>query len=136
MKKNFWPAVILAAALAILTGCGRTGEFGYVDMQRIMQESPKVKEMREQITQKVQEFQTVSEQEKKQLSAEEFAQKQQLRQSELMAYNNELDNQFKALLSQAMETVSREKKLGAVLIKDSVLQGGVDVTDEILKKLE
>ena len=36
----------------------------------------------------------------------------------------------------SLEEVAKEKKLGAVIYKNGMAWGGIDVTDEVLKKLQ
>ena len=47
-----------------------------------------------------------------------------------------LQNKLKASLDSALNAVAKEKGLGAVLIKDAVPQGGVDVTDSVIEKMK
>ena len=35
-----------------------------------------------------------------------------------------------------MAEIAKEKNLGAVLVKQGVAQGGVDITDEVIKRLK
>ena len=50
--------------------------------------------------------------------------------------SSEAQNKLKASLDTALAEVSKEKNLGAVLIKDAVPAGGVDITDEVIKKMK
>ena len=45
-------------------------------------------------------------------------------------------SKLKASLETALAEISKEKNLSAVLIKDAVPSGGVDVTDEVIKKMK
>jgi outer membrane protein len=49
---------------------------------------------------------------------------------------NKRSDQIEATIKTAIETVAKEGKYDAVMIKEAVLYGGVDVSDEVLKKLK
>jgi len=49
---------------------------------------------------------------------------------------NKRSDQIEANIKIAIETVAKEGKYDAVMIKEAVLYGGVDVSDEVLKKLK
>ena len=49
---------------------------------------------------------------------------------------SEAQNKLKASFTNALNQVAKDKNLGAILIKDAVPQGGVDVTDDVLKNMK
>ena len=49
---------------------------------------------------------------------------------------NQKPKQIKSKFGFALNAVAKEKGLGAVLIKDAVPQGGVDVTDSVIEKMK
>jgi outer membrane protein len=49
---------------------------------------------------------------------------------------SEAQNKLKTSFNAALNKVAQEKKLGAILTKDAVPQGGTDVTDEVLKNMK
>ena len=136
VKKALVLVIILITTAFLATGCsGRNAEFGYIDMQKLMQESTKLKEYNEQIDKKVKENQEIDEKEKASLSEEVFLQNQRVRQAEIMAFGRELEEEFMADFNKASNDIANEKKLGAILLKSSVLQGGVDITEDMIKKM-
>ncbi|MDR2005939.1 MAG: OmpH family outer membrane protein [Acidaminococcales bacterium] len=134
MKRIFLLVIFLITF--VIAGCGgRSADFGYVDMQRVVAESAKVKELQSQIQLKAEELSELDEKEKTSLNAEEYQRNQQLRRGEMTALSKDIENQFENILNQAMSEVAKDKGLGAVLAKNSVLHGGIDVTDDVLKKI-
>lgn len=128
-------AVVLLTAF--MAGCGgRNAAFGYVDMQKVMQDSPKVKDLRTQMENKMKEMQAAEEKDKATLKGDELTKKQQANNAEMQAFGGKLEEEFQASLNKAMDEVAKEKKLGAVLAKGSVLHGGVDVTDDVIKRMK
>ena len=135
MKKFLLLIILVVAAMAV-SGCGgRDASFGYVDIQKILEGSAKFKGLNEQMEKKVTEVQTLDAAEQKALPAEDYAKNAQMRRNELVALQKDLENQLKTTLDNAMEAVANEKKLGAILVKGGVLHGGVDVTDDVLKRM-
>jgi len=49
---------------------------------------------------------------------------------------NKKSDEIEANIKAAIETVAKEGKYDAVMIKEAVLFGGIDVSDEVLKKLK
>ena len=134
--KKFLLLIILVVAAMTVSGCGgRDASFGYVDIQKILEGSAKFKELNEQMEKKVTEVQTLDVAEQNTLPAEDYAKNAQMRRNELVALQKDLENQLKTTLDNAMEAVANEKKLGAILVKGGVLHGGVDVTDDVLKRM-
>ena len=128
-------AIIMSFSL-LAAGCsGKTATVGVVDMEKVMKESPKVKTLQEQLTTKGKAIQDELDNDQKTLSKEDFDKKQQAKYGEFMQLRQDLESQVEASMKQSMEEVAKEKNLGAILFKQGVAQGGVDVTDDVLKKM-
>ena len=128
-------AIIMGFSL-LAAGCsGKTATVGVVDMEKVMKESPKVKNLQEQLTTKGKAIQDELDNDQKTLSKEDFDKKQQAKYGEFMQLRQDLESQVEASMKQSMEEVAKEKNLGAILFKQGVAQGGVDVTDDVLKKM-
>ncbi len=141
MKKNTrWGALLLAMMISavLLAGCGaeKPSTIGIVDMQKVMTENPKIKQMQEQLNTKAQALTANLEKEKATLKPEEYQQKEQLAYAEFMKLKQEFEAQIEAQTRKVLEEVAREKKLGAVIYKNGMAWGGVDVTEDVLKKLQ
>ena len=70
------------------------------------------------------------------LKPEEFQQKEQLAYAEFMKLKQEFEAQIETQTKKVLEEVAKEKKLGAVIYKNGMAWGGIDVTDDVLKKLQ
>jgi len=141
MKKSTrWSAVLLVMMLAavLLTGCGadKPSTIGIVDMQKVMTDNPKIKQMQEQLNTKAQELTANLEKEKATLKPEEFQAKEQLAYASFMQMKQEFEAQIEAQTKKVLEEVAKEKKLGAVIYKNGMAWGGIDVTEDVLKKLQ
>ena len=135
-----WSALLLVMlfSVVLLAGCGaeKPSTIGIVDMQKIMTENPKIKQMQEQLNGKAQELTANLEKERATLKPEEFQQKEQLAYAEFMKLKQEFEAQIETQTKKVLEEVAKEKKLGAVIYKNGMAWGGIDVTDEVLKKLQ
>lgn len=128
-------AIIMGLSL-LAAGCsGKTATVGVVDLEKVMKESPKIKTLQEQLTTKGKAIQDELDNDQKTMSKEDFDKKQQAKYGEFMQLRTELEGQVEAAMKQSMDAVAKEKNLGAILYKQGVAQGGVDVTDDVLKKM-
>ena len=105
-------------------------------MEKVMTENVKIKEMQEQLNKKAQEITANLEKERTTLKPEEYQQKEQLAYAEFMQLKQEFEAKIQAQIQKVLEEVAKEKKLGAVIYKNGMAWGGIDVTDEVLKKLQ
>ena len=139
-KGSRWSALLLVIIFSavLLTGCGaeKPSTIGIVDMQKVMTENPKIKQMQEQLNGKAQELTANLEKQRATLKPEEFQQKEQLAYAEFMKLKQEFEAQIETQTKKVLEEVAKEKKLGAVIYKNGMAWGGIDVTDEVLKKLQ
>ena len=141
MKKyTRWSAFLLIVMVStiLLAGCGaeKPSTIGIVDMQKVMAENPKIKQMQDQLNTKAKELTANLEKEKATLKPEEFQQKEQVAYAEFMKLKQEFEAQIEAQTKKVLEEVAKEKKLGAVIYKNGMAWGGIDVTEDVLKKLQ
>lgn len=129
--------IMIFAAALLLTGCGaNSGGVGVLDVNKVMTDSPKIKQFQEQLNAKGKELSDKLEKEKPGLSQEEFQKRQEAAYGDFLKSKQDLEGQVDAALKQAVEQVAQEKKLGVVLYKNGVAQGGTDVTDAVLQKMQ
>ena len=137
MKRNKLALLlVLVVMTALLGGCGTGDKVGVVDVSKVMTDSPKVKQFQDDFNVKGKETIESLEKEKATLSAEEFAKRQQVVYGEFMKVKQDMETQVQGVVKQAVEEISKEKKLGVVLYKEGVAQGGTDITDDVIKKLQ
>ena len=129
--------VVMAAAVA-LTGCSaeKPSAIGIVDMQKVMTDNPKIKQMQDQLNTKAKELTENLEKERATLKPEEFQQKEQAAYAEFMKLKQDFEMQIETQTKKVLEEVAKEKKLGAVIYKNGMAWGGIDVTEDVLKKLQ
>jgi outer membrane protein len=129
-------AAMVAVAL-LLGGCSAgTGAVGILDVNKVMSDSPKVKQFQDQLNTKAKELSDQLEKDKASLSADEFQKKQEAAYGDFLKIKQDLEGQVDASIKDAVSAVAQEKKLGVVLYKNSVAQGGTDITDDVIKRMQ
>ena len=137
MKKNKLALfLVLLLLTAVLGGCSSAEKVGVVDVSKVMTDSPKVKQFQDDFNVKGKEVIDNLEKEKATLSPEDFQKRQQVVYGDFMKVKQEMETQVQGVVKQAVEEISKEKKLGVVLYKEGVAQGGTDITEEVIKKLQ
>lgn len=136
MKKQVVAGLMVAVAM-ISFGCsGRNAEFGVVDMKAVESKGEIVKTVKEEVATKGKALQEEMTKEMEGKSQEEQKKIVEDKTAEMQLVQSEAQNKLKASLDSALNAVAKEKGLGAVLIKDAVPQGGVDVTDSVIEKMK
>jgi len=138
-KSRLVVLLLVAFALSILAaGCSGTGSqnVGVLDVNKVMAESPKVKGFQDQLNVKGKELSDKLEKEKAGISAEEYQKRQEAAYADFVKIKQDLEGQIDASIKQTLEQVAKDKKLGVVLYKNGVAQGGTDITDEVIQKMQ
>lgn len=135
MKKII--ASLMVAAAMLTFGCGgRNSEFGTVDMRKVEAEAQSIKTIRTDLDKQVKELREKAIKDSEGKSAEEQKKIAEDFQAKAKLAQSEAQNKLKASVDMAMNTVAKEKGLGAILLKDAVPQGGKDVTADVIAKMK
>uniref|UniRef100_UPI004029FE76 OmpH family outer membrane protein n=1 Tax=Megasphaera micronuciformis TaxID=187326 RepID=UPI004029FE76 len=118
------------------SGFGSADNVAVVDTQRVQKEAPLAKQYVEKHEQKVQEINKKLAEEKLSMSDEDFQKEQQKQKQELDIYSAGLQRQFKSDLDQKLAEIAKDKEVGIIVDKRAVPNGGIDVTDEVIAKLQ
>lgn len=145
-------AVVMALMSVFMAGCGNETKLGYVDAERVMNEAPQIKTIRENIDAKNKELEAKEQDlynNKASMSEEDFKKAQADIQRQYQGLGMQYQSQLKNTMDKALAEVSTEKELSAVVPKavvrsngmqiekkDFVVQGGIDITDEVIQKLQ
>lgn len=135
MKKLFVLA-LLTVVTAFSVGCSRNAQFGVVDMNKVQTESTAFKAVAEDMKTKGQALQDELQKETAGKSQEEAQKIVQEKSAKMQALQAEAQNKVKTSFETAAAAVAKEKNLSAILVKEAVPQGGVDVTEDIVKKMQ
>lgn len=135
-------ATALLATSLLVTGCG-SAQIGSVDVSKVMEEAPRVKTLMDEAESKAKEVQENFEKEysnKPDLTQEDVAKAQMDLQRKLEGINRAYTSQIKNRLDVVLEEIAREKNIDVVISNAAqdkmILHGAIDVTDEVIKKMQ
>ena len=136
---------LLAAAFAatmLMSGCGQV-KIGYIEGSRVMQEAPQVKSLVEEGNQKINEAREEAQkslQDNPDMSQEDAQKAQADAQRKMASLNQSYQMQLQQKVSAALQDIAKEKKLDVVVDSEkeqpTALMGRVDVTDDVIAKLQ
>lgn len=142
-KKSRALLLIGVAAMLVMSGCGKA-KIGYIDGDRIMKEAPQIQSLVEEGNAKIQQAQEDAEKDlvekKGTMSDEDFQKAQADARRKVASLNQSYSVQLKQKLDAALADIAKEKKLDAVVDNQAqqkvVIEGGIDVTDDAINKLQ
>ena len=120
----------LLMAAAAVSACGSANKVAVVDVQKVQQDSAKIQAIQKEITDKNAEIQNrLTTDSQAGLSDEDMQKK------ERMIFVQSKQKQIQSMVETQSAAVAKEKNIGIVMHKRVVPAGAVDITDEVLKKL-
>lgn len=139
---NKLAAATLLATSLLLSGCGQ-GQIGAVDVNKVMTEAPRVKTLMAEAETKIKDAQQKFDQDraaKPDMTEEESAKLQIDFQRKLDGINQAYASQIQNRMNVVIEEISREKNIDVVIANPAdqkmLYHGGIDVTDEVIKKMQ
>ena len=139
MKKVWKRLGIVAAMLALtgmLAGCGGKDNVGVVDMSRVQKEAPLVQQYKQKTEDKQKSIEKELQDAKQNMLAEDFQKKQQQAQQELNIFGASMQRQFMSDIQSKLGDIAKDKNVGIIVVKEAVPSGGIDVTDDLIAKLQ
>ena len=140
MEKAAWKklaCVGMIALAAVFSGCGSEHKVAVVDYQKLEDQSPKIKAIQQEITDEDKEINNrLAEAQKSGLSDEEMQKKVQSAQQERMIFIQSKQKQIESMVQSQAGAIAKEKNIGIVMNKMAVPTGAVDITDEVLAKMD
>ena len=136
-------AAVLLTSSFVAAGCGHV-HIGTLDSSRVQQDAPQIKAVIDEANTKLMEAQKEAQtkfETNPNMTTEEAQQLQMETQRKLAGLNQMYTIQLQQKLDVAVQDIVKEKKLDIVLdsgskTQPSVLTGGVDITDEVIAKLQ
>ena len=139
MKKVWKRLGIVAAMLALtgmLAGCGGKDNVGVVDMSRVQKGAPLVQQYKQKTEDKQKSIEKELQDAQQSMSAEDFQKKQQQAQQELNIFGASMQRQFMSDIQSKLGDIAKDKNVGIIVVKEAVPSGGIDVTDDLIAKLQ
>ena len=121
---------------SLISGCGNKEKVAVVDVQKLQQESVQIQAIQKEITDKNIEIQKrINADAQAGIADEEMQKKLQDAQQERMIFMQSKQNQIKSLVESQCAVVAKEKNIGIVMHQKVVPAGAVDITAEVLAKM-
>ncbi len=121
---------------SLISGCGNKEKVAVVDVQKLQQESVQIQSIQKEITDKNTEIQKrIDADAQAGIADEEMQKKLQDAQQERMIFMQSKQNQIKSLVESQCAVVAKEKNIGIVMHQKVVPAGAVDITAEVLAKM-
>ena len=70
------------------------------------------------------------------IAAEDYQKKQQQAQQELNSFGASMQLQFMSDIQIKLGDIAKDKNVGIIVVKEAVPSGGIDVTDDLIAKLQ
>lgn len=131
-------ALLIMGLAAVLLTNPLQPRVGTIDIGRVIDESPRARELNQQLTDRYNELIDdiqADEEHSEGLAEEEQAEREREAYSEYLRFRQELEEQFEREVQNAVRDVAQAKRLTVVIDEDVVRFGGVDISDEIIQRL-
>lgn len=135
MWKRMATGAMMVCALGLVAGCGSSDKVGVVNTEKIVQESNKAKDLNKEMETKQKEITDRLAQVQGTQSEEEFHNTQMNAQQELQIFGQAKSKEFKAYVESNIQSVAKEKELTVVANDQAIMTGGIDITEDVIKKM-
>ena len=135
MWKRMATGAMMVCALGLVAGCGSSDKVGVVNTEKIVQESNKAKDLNKEMEAKQKEITDRLAQVQGTQSEEEFHKTQMNAQQELQIFGQAKSKEFKAYVESNIQSVAKEKELTVVANDQAIMTGGIDITEDVIKKM-
>ena len=135
MKKALLGMGLLALMMGA-AGCGSEEKAAVVDYEILQMKSEKIKAITKEITDKENEITDRLNKESETASEEEMKQKIMAAQQERQIFIQSKSNQVKSLIESQAAAIAKEKNVGIVMHKMAVPSGAIDITEDVLKRID
>ena len=129
-------AISMVIMAVVVSGCRQNKNVGVIDVEKVVTESPKIKVMNEELMAKHKEIEEKLNTDKTTLSEADFNNAKQAADTEFTALRKDLSGKMETEIKTNLEKIAKEKNLSVIIKKNVTVQGGVDVTDEMIAKLQ
>ena len=135
MWKRMATGAMMVCALGLVAGCGSSDKVGVVNTEKIVQDSNKAKDLNKEMEAKQKEITDRLAQVQGTQSEEEFHNTQMNAQQELQIFGQAKSKEFKAYVESNIQSVAKEKELTVVANDQAIMTGGIDITEDVIKKM-
>ena len=135
-KIKYLLLTIMIVMTVVITGCGQNKNIGVIDIDKVVAESPKIKQLNEELMNKHKVIEEKLNSDKTSLNETDFNNSKQAAEDGFSAFRKDLSGKMETEIKTNLEKVAKEKNLTVIIKKNVTLQGGTDVTEDIIAKLQ
>ncbi|MDI3547061.1 MAG: hypothetical protein PWR10_713 [Halanaerobiales bacterium] len=137
MKKRIVVGLIITLIL-VLAGCStsRPQTIGVMDMELVLKKSQRAGELQQELMAIGNELEEEYNQKKEELPAEKGEEELDKIYQEYLDNKERLENKLNQEINRVITEISREQDIDIVISSDQVYFGGVDITEEVIKRLD
>ncbi|WP_295238602.1 OmpH family outer membrane protein [Veillonella sp.] len=134
--KRVLAGLTMMVSVGLIAGCGSSEQVGYVDMQKIMTDSQKGQDTRSKLEAKYNEINArLAQEQSAGQDANAMMQSKQKAEQEMQVYQQAMINDFRNSVDTNVQAIAKEKNITAVVEKNALISGGVDLTEDVLTKM-
>jgi len=137
VKKRIVVGLIITLIL-VLAGCStsRPQTIGVMDMELVLKKSQRAGELQQELMAIGNELEEEYNQKKEELPAEKGEEELDKIYQEYLDNKERLENKLNQEINRVITEISREQDIDIVISSDQVYFGGVDITEEVIKRLD
>ena len=135
-KLKYLLLMVMVVIATVITGCGQNKNVGVIDVEKVVTDSPKIKQLNEELMAKHKVLEEKLNNDKASLSEADFNNAKQAADTEFSGLRKDLSGKMENEIKTNLEKIAKEKNLTVIIKKNVTLQGGIDVTDDMIAKLQ
>lgn len=138
VRKSLLLVLAVLGVGLLAAGCQseQGSNIGVIDINKIVKESPLAKGYQQQLVDKLEELESRIKEETEGLEADAKEEKEKELYTEYLRLKEELEGKLENEINKALKEVVKERNLTVVLYQEAVRFGGVDVSDDVIKRLK
>ncbi len=136
MFPRFFTIFLFCTMVFFLAGCEREVGLGVVDLDRVLEESPRALYYQEQLDEAGREIEERYAIDSGDVSQEERLSLQEQAYEEYQSVKEELEDRLNEEIEQAVAEVAEEENLDIIFYRKAVSFGGQDITEQVVEKLQ
>ncbi len=137
MAKKFLIIAVILLMILTLSGCaGQQNRIGILDMDAVLTRSERAQTLQKQLSDIGDNLEKNYSQKEQNLSGENKDQELDNIYMEFIDNKQRLEDQLNLEINDVLEEITKEKNLEIILYKKNVQYGGIDITGEVIKRLD
>ena len=135
--KKIWGLSIILLITIVLSSCtSAPTQIGVMDMEKVLNKSDRAAALRKELTEIGNELESNYQKKEEEMSSDKQKEEQERIYQEFVDNKQQLEDKLNKEINQVLDKISKEKNIDIILYKKGVHHGGMDVTDEVIERLD